>query len=112
MQPTRRSSDLPRDLGATDPTRRGLTPREQEIALLISAGLKVVVIARRLGLSVSTVRTHVRSMQFRLGLTSRAALVAWVAERYTPDHSEAGLHRPAHRRADASIPGTRVTDRS
>jgi DNA-binding NarL/FixJ family response regulator len=95
-------ASTPRDLWALNHTRRRLTPHEQEIALLIGAGLKDIVIARRLGLSSSTVRTHLCSMRFRLGLSSRAALVAWVAARYTPDHPEAGLRRgpamvtPAH----------------
>jgi DNA-binding CsgD family transcriptional regulator len=86
VQPSVRAPDPSREPWAPDPTRRRLSEREREIALLVGAGLKDAVIARRLGLSISTVRTHVRSMQFRLGLISREALVAWVAARYTPDH--------------------------
>ena len=93
MERSRRAPDPPRGSGEPDPTRRRLTAREREIALLIAEGLKDVVIARRLGCSAATVRTHIRRMQFRLGLTTRAALIAWVAARYTPDHPEADLHR-------------------
>jgi DNA-binding NarL/FixJ family response regulator len=53
MQPARRRTDPPRDLWAPDPTQRRLTPREQEIALLTSADFKDILIARRLGLSLS-----------------------------------------------------------
>ena len=89
----RRTTDLLRDTEERDPARRRLSAREREIALLIAEGLKDIVIARRLGLAVSTVHTHSRRMQFRLGLTSRTALLDWVAARYTPGHPEAGLHR-------------------
>jgi DNA-binding CsgD family transcriptional regulator len=93
MYSTVRATDPPVAPGAPDPTRRRLSAREREIALLIGAGRKDIVIARRLGLSSSTVRTHVRNMQFRLSLATRAELVAWVAARYTPDHPEDGLRR-------------------
>ena len=86
-----RSTDLPRAPTQPGPTRRRLSEQEHEIALLIGAGLKDFVIARRLGLSASTVRTHVRSMRFRLGLTSRAVLVAWVAAHFGPGQPEGGL---------------------
>jgi|SRR3954470_24604655 DNA-binding CsgD family transcriptional regulator len=93
MQPSVRMTDPPRDLWEPDPARQRLSARELEIAQLIGAGLKDVVIARRLGCSISTVRSHIRTMRFRLGLTSRTALVSWVAERYRPDLPEAGLRR-------------------
>jgi len=75
------------------PTRPRLSARELEIAQLIGAGLKDVVIAGRFSCSVSTVRSHIRTIRFRLGLTSRSALVAWIAARTAPDHPEAGLQR-------------------
>jgi DNA-binding NarL/FixJ family response regulator len=93
MQSSGRSTDPSRTPLADDSARRRLTPRELAIAILVANGLKDIVIARRLGLSHSTVRTYVRNIRFRLGLNNRAEIIAWVAARYTPDHPEAGLHR-------------------
>ena len=53
-----------------------LTPRQREVALLVATGLSNKEIARALGLSVSTVKDHVHAILTRLGLTSRAALIA------------------------------------
>jgi DNA-binding CsgD family transcriptional regulator len=88
-----RRNDPPRDPWAPDPARRRLSDREQEIALLVADGLKDIVIARRLGLSLSTVRTYVRGIRVRLALDSRAELVAWVAARRRPGSGEGPLHR-------------------
>ena len=93
MQDTRRRTDQPRTASSPDPARRRMTAREQEVALLVGAGLKDALIAKRLGLSVSTVRTYSRHIQGRLNLTGREALVSWVAARQTPAHPQAGLHR-------------------
>jgi len=43
-----------------------LAPREHEIALLIAAGLKTTVIARRLGLAPETVNTYIQNIKGRL----------------------------------------------
>jgi len=59
MTTPRRQTDPPRPPWAPDPARRRLTEREREVALLVADGLKDVVIARRLGLSRSTVGTHI-----------------------------------------------------
>jgi DNA-binding CsgD family transcriptional regulator len=78
---SRRSSDPPHAPLAPDPTRRRLTAREREIALLVGDGLKDAVIALRLGLTVSTTGHYVRKVLRRLRLRSRRDLVAWVAVR-------------------------------
>jgi DNA-binding NarL/FixJ family response regulator len=78
---TRRDSDPPHVPLAPDPTRRRLTAREQEIALLVGDGLKDAVIAKRLGLTVSTTGHYIRKVLRRLRLGSRGELVAWVAVR-------------------------------
>ena len=93
MKSSRRQTDPPRTPLGADPTRRRLTAREQEIAFLIADGLKDVVIARQFGLSLSTVRTHVRRIQHRLGVNGRDELAAWVAARRNPGHPEAGFRR-------------------
>jgi DNA-binding CsgD family transcriptional regulator len=78
---------------APDPSVRRLTPREREIAQLVAGSVKDILIARRLGLSLSTVRTYVLRVQRRLGLGSREEIAAWVMARRTPGYPEAGLRR-------------------
>jgi predicted ATPase/DNA-binding SARP family transcriptional activator/DNA-binding CsgD family transcriptional regulator len=58
-----------------------LTPREEEVAVLVSRGLTNRQIASELSVSEHTVATHIAKMLKRLGLSSRARLSAWVAER-------------------------------
>ena len=53
-----------------------LTPREADIACLLCAGQRDEEIARSLGIAVSTVRTHLRSLFQKSGAYSRAGLVA------------------------------------
>ena len=60
------------------PAVRRLTERERQVALLIAQGLKDAAIARRLGLSPSTVGNYVGHIKQRLALTSRAEIAAWV----------------------------------
>jgi DNA-binding CsgD family transcriptional regulator len=67
-----------------DPTTRRLTERERQIAFLLADGLKPVVIARRLGLSLTAVKLHVQRAQWRLDLPDRDALVLWVQGHRTP----------------------------
>jgi non-specific serine/threonine protein kinase len=58
-----------------------LTPREQEVALLIARGHTNREIAEVLVISEWTVDTHVRHILTKLGQRSRAQVAAWVAER-------------------------------
>jgi DNA-binding CsgD family transcriptional regulator len=59
------------------PTRwQLLSAREREVLRLLSEGLTSGAIARRLELSEATVRTHVEHMREKLGVSTRAALVA------------------------------------
>jgi DNA-binding NarL/FixJ family response regulator len=88
-----RQTDPPRTPWASDPARRRLSAREREIAILVADGLKDVVIARRLGLSTSTVGTHVRRIRTRLGLNDRAGIIEWVAARRTSAAVKDGLRR-------------------
>jgi DNA-binding NarL/FixJ family response regulator len=61
VAPLRRTTDL--DL---------LTDREREVLELITDGVPTAVMAQRLGVSVNTVRTHVRSVLHKLGVHQRA----------------------------------------
>jgi DNA-binding NarL/FixJ family response regulator len=62
----------------------GLTRRESEIALHIAGGLTNRQIAETLVVSVRTVDSHVAHVLYKLGVSSRSQIAAWVAE-----------HRPA-----------------
>lgn len=53
-----------------------LTPRELEIARLVAKGLPTKAIGSGLGISGWTVLTHLRRVFTRLGVSSRAAMVA------------------------------------
>ena len=52
-----------------------LTPREQEVLALLVEGASNKMIARRLGISESTVRTHLENIYERLQVSSRTAAV-------------------------------------
>lgn len=56
--------------------RPALSAREHEILVLIADGLSAPEIARRLFLSVATVRSHLQSLYEKLGVSDRAAAVA------------------------------------
>jgi len=59
-----------------------LTPRELEIALLVSAGQECKAVARRLRISFHTVRVHLGRIYAKLGLHKQTELTALVAARY------------------------------
>ena len=56
----------------------GLTPREGEIVLYLGRGHSYAYIANALTVSENTVRTHVRNIYRKLGVTSREELLAVV----------------------------------
>ena len=58
-----------------------LSPREGEILGLLSEGLSGEQVARELGLSSETVRTHVRNAMGKLGATTRAHAVVLALQR-------------------------------
>ncbi len=53
-----------------------LTPREREILGLLGEGLSNKAMARRLGISVHTVKFHLEALFSKLDATSRAEAVA------------------------------------
>jgi DNA-binding NarL/FixJ family response regulator len=56
-----------------------LTAREMEILGLVAEGLGNKQIARRLGVAVTTVRTHLNRLYEKLRLESRVELALWAA---------------------------------
>lgn len=73
--------DLARSLGAVEPRSAedllaSLSARERQIASLVADGLTDLNIAARLDISEETVGTHLRRVYRKLGIHSRAELVA------------------------------------
>lgn len=58
-----------------------LSPREQEIARMVARGLPNKAIAAVLEISTWTVGTYLRRMFAKLGVTSRAAMIAKLMEK-------------------------------
>ncbi|OKI26388.1 hypothetical protein A6A25_32405 [Saccharothrix sp. CB00851] len=86
--------------GAPDPAASAhqprLTPREHEVAELISDGLTNQAIGEVLGISRRTVETHVEHVMAKLGFTRRARIAAW----FTSGHPD--VPRPRRRSARGS----------
>lgn len=64
--------------GARDIGR--LTPRERDILKLIAHGLPNKTIARRLDISESTVKVHVKHLLKKMGLKSRVEAAVWALQ--------------------------------
>ena len=63
-----------------EPTYPGaveLTPREREVLQLVGQGLSNRLIARRLGISEKTVKTHLTSVFTTIGVTDRVQAALW-----------------------------------
>lgn len=58
-----------------------LSPREREIARMVARGYTNKMIASVLDISLWTVSTHLRRIFAKLGVSTRAAMVALVMER-------------------------------
>ena len=91
-----------------DPRLAVLTLREFEIARLVAAGLPNKQIARKLSLSLATIKSHVHHILAKTGLPNRAAVAAVVvghsgssAQSRPPVHSETSnmgiVHSPDDR---------------
>jgi DNA-binding CsgD family transcriptional regulator len=113
---------------AVEPRNPVLSPREAEIVRLVAGGHPNKVIAALLEISAWTVGTHVRRVFAKLGVTSRAAMVARLAElgglvegaaaptsplnRFGDRPKELAAHHPttAHARALSREDASRLVD--
>ncbi|RKR87543.1 LuxR family two component transcriptional regulator [Micromonospora pisi] len=59
----------------------GLSPRELDVVKLAARGLTNAEIAARLYIAVGTVKTHLGSVQTKLGARNRVEIAAWAWER-------------------------------
>jgi pimeloyl-ACP methyl ester carboxylesterase/DNA-binding CsgD family transcriptional regulator len=65
-----------------------LTPRQLQVAALVTEGLTNRQIAERLGIEERSAEGHVERIRLRLGVTSRAQVAAWWARRVTSGRPE------------------------
>jgi DNA-binding NarL/FixJ family response regulator len=72
--------DLTHRVESTSVCEIGLTPRESHVVALIAAGAPNKEIARRLGLSMNTVKSHIRTAYRAMGVSSRTQAVLWAVE--------------------------------
>jgi DNA-binding NarL/FixJ family response regulator len=66
---------------AARPTETGLSPRELDVVRLVARGATNSEIAARLFITVGTVKTHLGSVQTKLGARNRVEIAAWAWER-------------------------------
>jgi two-component system response regulator DevR len=65
---------------AVDAQLASLTPREREVLRLMAEGLASRSIAARLGISYTTIRTHIRSLGSKLGVHSKLEAIVKARE--------------------------------
>lgn len=56
----------------------GLTPREEEVIVMISEGMSNKMIGNKLGITESTVKVHVKNILNKLELRTRVEAAVWV----------------------------------
>jgi predicted ATPase/DNA-binding SARP family transcriptional activator/DNA-binding CsgD family transcriptional regulator/Tfp pilus assembly protein PilF len=77
-------STIVQEASAYDEPTGNLTPREQEIALLIARGLTNRQISTELSISERTAGNHVAKILKKLGLRSRTQIASWASETHLP----------------------------
>lgn len=71
-----------------------LTPREQDVLRFLARGMSTAEITRQLDISHYTVRDHVKALFAKVGVRSRAELVARIFARHYFERLEADVERP------------------
>ncbi|MET9342067.1 response regulator transcription factor [Nonomuraea sp. NPDC003804] len=67
-------------MGATKPLNEPLTERELDVVRLVARGRTNQEVAAELFVSLSTVKTHLGSIQVKLGARNRVEIAAWAWE--------------------------------
>jgi DNA-binding CsgD family transcriptional regulator len=75
-----------------------LTDREQEVLKYLSRGMSTVEMGQHLGISVHTVRDHIKALFGKVGVRSRAELLARIFAEHYFDRLEADVDRSPPRR--------------
>lgn len=88
---SKRDSDLTRKVS--------LSPREWEIFRELSRGATNPQIAERLGVSVHTVKSHVKRILLKLDASNRTAAVAWYFAHAEPRQDAVSIGEAPHRRS-------------
>lgn len=70
LQSTRLNPQVP-------PLPQPLTPREEEVLRLVAVGHTNAEIGRGLHITIGTVKTHLASIQPKLGVSNRVGIAAW-----------------------------------
>ncbi len=77
--------------GATSGARAGLSPREGDVLRLVVRGFSNQQIADELFLSINSVKTYIRSAYRKVGVSTRAQVVAWcLRQGFVPARSTVG----------------------
>jgi len=75
-----RTASLRERRPSTERDIQSLTPRERDIIKLIAEGLPNKMIARRLNITESTVKVHVKHLLKKMKLKSRVEAAVWVLQ--------------------------------
>jgi DNA-binding NarL/FixJ family response regulator len=62
------------------PVTHWLTPREQDVAVLLARGLSTSEIARQLVVFPATVTSHIEDILRKLGFQHRVQIATWAAQ--------------------------------
>ena len=68
---------LPANRPRAEPAQAALSPREREVLALVAAGLPNKSVARRLGITEKTVKSHLTRVFTILGVTDRTSAALW-----------------------------------
>ena len=60
-------------------TLSDLTPRQREVAMLLSTGCTNAEIGHKLGIGMGTVKIHMKHIFAKLGLKSRVEVALWAS---------------------------------
>ncbi|CAM3666580.1 response regulator transcription factor [Nocardiopsis rhodophaea] len=82
---------------AADPREQGLTEREVDIVRAVAQGLTNAEVAERLFVSLSTVKTHLASVQGKLRARNRVEIAVWAYRTGLMDADTEGERRPERR---------------